>query len=117
MKIKMIDLLNKIAKGEEIPKKVKYMNSVWEYIKDGSTQDYINYYDKCLMEFIAINKDGLNAEVEVIEEDKKIEFKEIEKLSCGPYEFTKKAVNELIENQKKLIDEISKLKDRIDAKN
>ena len=73
MKIKMIDLLVKIANGEEVPKKIKFMSSIWEYCKDGTTQDYINDYDKCLMEFIAINKDGLNDEVEIIEEPKKIE--------------------------------------------
>lgn len=59
MKIKIIDLLVKIANGEEVPKNIKFMSSIWKYCKDGTTQDYINNYDKCLMEFIAINKDGL----------------------------------------------------------
>ena len=73
MKIEIINLLNKIANGEEIPKKIKFMNSIWEYCKDGNTQDYINDYDKCLMEFVAINKVGLNKELEIIKEPKKIE--------------------------------------------
>ncbi len=72
MKIKIIDLLNKIANDEEVPKKIKFMNSIWEYCKNGSTQDYINDYDKCLMEFIPINKVGLTDEVEIIGEPKKI---------------------------------------------
>ena len=73
MKIKVIDLLVKITKGEKVPKKIKFRHSIWEYCKDGSTQDYINDYDKCLMEFLAINKDGLNQYVEIIDEPKKIE--------------------------------------------
>ena len=32
MKIKIIDLLIKIANGEEIPKKIKYRDNIWEYI-------------------------------------------------------------------------------------
>ncbi len=71
--MKVIDLLVKIANGEEVSKKIKFMNSIWEYCKNGGIQDYINDYDKCLMEFIPINKVGLNDEVEIIEEPKKIE--------------------------------------------
>ena len=73
MKIKIIELLTKIANGEEIPKKIKFKNIIWEYCKNGSTKDYINDYNGCLMEFIPINKVGLNDSVEIIEEPKKIE--------------------------------------------
>lgn len=69
MKIKIIDLFNIIAKGEEIPKKVKFMNSIWEYCKDGNTQDYQNELDKLITWFIPINKIGLNEEIEIIEEE------------------------------------------------
>lgn len=72
MKMEIIDLLVKIANGEKVPKKIKFRHSIWEYCKNGSTQDYINDYDKCLMEFLAINKDGLKQYVEIIEESKKI---------------------------------------------
>ena len=116
MKIKMIDLLEKMAKGKEMPKKIIYNNIVLKY--DEENGDYYQYYGKGLFEYLfTCSLSFLNVEVEIIKENNKIEFKEIEKLSCGPYEFTKKAVNELIENQKKLIDEINKLKDLIDAKN
>lgn len=81
MKIKVIDMLVKIANGEKVPKKIKFRHSIWEYCKDGNTQDYINDYDKCLMEFLAINKDGLNQDVEIIEEPKKIE--KIEMVGCN----------------------------------
>ena len=33
MKIKVIDLLVKIANGEKVPKKIKFTNSIWEYCK------------------------------------------------------------------------------------
>ena len=68
--IKVIDLLNKIANGEEVPKKIKYC---------GITFEHINYYYRSesgnsdLSSYIYSNKDELNEEVEIIEEDKEIE--------------------------------------------
>lgn len=104
--MKIIDLLVKIANGEKIPNKIKFMNSIWEYCKDGSTQDYINDYDNCLMEFVSINIVGLNSEVEIIEEPKKIE-------KCKNYEDFL-AIDDYIEHLKnkidELIDEINNLK-------
>ena len=108
MKIKAIDLLVKIANGEKVPKKIKFMNSIWEYCKNGSTQDYINDYDKYLMELIPINKVGLNDEVEIIEEPKKIE-------KCKNYEDFL-GIDDYIEHLKnkidELIDEINNLKEK-----
>ena len=40
-KIKIIDLLNKIANGEEVPKKVKYLNRIYKFYK--GEKDYISY--------------------------------------------------------------------------
>ncbi len=76
-KIKVIDLLNKIANGEEVPKKVKYEGDIYEY----NNCDYQNYEDyettNLISEVIFMNKQNLNEEVEIIEdtpkEDKKIE--------------------------------------------
>lgn len=96
--MKIIDLLVKTANGEKIPNKIKFMNSIWEYCKDGSTQDYINDYDKCLMEFVSINIVGLNSEVEIIEEPKKIE-------KCKNYEDFL-AIDDYIEHLKNKIDEL-----------
>ena len=39
MKIKIIDLLNKIANKEQVPEKIKYENKIWEY--DVYSNDYI----------------------------------------------------------------------------
>lgn len=107
MKIKVIDMLVKIANGEKVPKKIKFKHSIWEYCKDGNTQDYINDYDKCLMEFLAINKDGLNQDVEIIEEPKKIEKlpKNITDNACATRD-QRTIANKINE----LIDEISNLK-------
>lgn len=108
MKIKVIDLLVKIANGEKVPKKIKFMDSIWEYCKNGSTQDYINDYDKYLMELIPINKVGLNDGVEIIEEPKKIK-------KCKNYEHFL-GIDDYIEYLKnkidELIDEINNLKEK-----
>lgn len=69
MKITIYELLGLVKDGKA-PKKIKFMSSIWEYCKDGIARDYINDYDKCLMEFIAINEDGLNDEVEILDEPK-----------------------------------------------
>lgn len=67
-KLRVIDLLNKIANGEEIPKKIKYNNETFTIREE--KDDYANqnhwFTDRvCLLD--------LNKEVEIIEEDKKIE--------------------------------------------
>lgn len=116
MKIKIIDLLAKIANNEEVPKKIKFKHSIWEYCKDGSTQDYINDYDKCLMEFLAINKDGLNQDVEIIEETKKIKkISRCDDVKMTHYgELYKPTENQEILRIKvnELIDEINNLKEK-----
>lgn len=80
MKIKVIDLLNMITRGEEVPKKIKYGEKIWFY-------EGYNYIDKDLNpDFIDSNKRYLlgtynflilNNEVEIIE----AKPKEIEKLN------------------------------------
>ena len=123
MKIKIIDLFVKIANGEKVPNKIKFRHSIWEYRKDGSTQDYINDYDKCLMEFLAINKDGLNQYVEIIDEPKKIEklpYYSLEKIQKSEnkdewyenrLELLEKRINDYHNKINKLIDEINNLKE------
>ena len=69
--MKVIDLLNKIAKGEEVPKKVMYKNEIWEYYKD--LEDYTRAgKPNTLFTMYYIHK-ILNNEIEIIEEDKEIE--------------------------------------------
>ena len=69
--MKVIDLLNKIANGEEVPKKLLYDNEKFAY--DDECRDYIsNFQRNWLFDDYSISA-IINDEVEVIEEDKKIE--------------------------------------------
>ena len=78
MKIKIIDLLNKIANGEEVPKKILLNGIVFEYQGD----DYL-YKDEDKKEHWLFStsytdkytwlENFLKAEAEIIEEPKKIE--------------------------------------------
>ncbi len=78
MKIKIIDLLNKIANGEKVPKKIKYNNNIYEYCQNDNryhqiTKNYPNRDMDDLSKVIGLmNFNYLNDEVEIIE-DKKIE--------------------------------------------
>ena len=117
--MKIIDLLNKIAKGEEVPKKIKYKEDIYEYYKSSETIDY-RYLDEGTQGYgylsSCIDYDTfscLNDEVEVIEDNKKIEkisWKEKESLAgfirndndkldilARRTEKLKKSLNEIIE--------------------
>jgi len=66
--MKIIYLLNKKENGEEMPKKIKYKNDIYEY------EDYDYFSVNRGYFFDKYNVSGmLNEEVEIIEEDKKIE--------------------------------------------
>lgn len=74
--MKVIDLLNKIANGEEVPKKIKVLDVVYEF-----DDHYGDYYNKSLDRFLFVYMTSeeewklayfLNTKVEIIE-DKKIE--------------------------------------------
>ena len=72
--MKVIDLLVKIANGEEMPKKIKYKNELFEY--DNDTQDYYiveGTYDYLFRDsFCKKTNSFINDEIEIIEEPKKI---------------------------------------------
>lgn len=75
--MKIIDLLNKIANGEEIPKKIKYRKCIFEY-----EEKYKDYFTKNGIIPTTFDTNGifrnifldynnfLNDEVEIIEEKK-----------------------------------------------
>ena len=69
--MKIIDLLNKIANGEEVPKKIKYDDDIYEYDYDEKNYahffiDHYNYlFDEDIMQI-------LDNKVEILEEEKKI---------------------------------------------
>ena len=70
--MQVIDLLNKIANGEDVPKKIKWRDKIWTY--NNKDQDYeINDID--LLGYGFCNHrtlDFINDEVEILEEEKKI---------------------------------------------
>jgi hypothetical protein len=65
MKMKIIDLLNKIANGEEVPKKIYCFNREF-YLKENT------YFGDTFTLMHYIQEEDLNDEVEIIEEEKKI---------------------------------------------
>lgn len=109
MKITIYKLIG-LIQCDEAPSTIRHKNNIYEY--DGETRNYrrsINLtFDFLIGEDIVALLDD---EVEIIEEDKKIEYEQIEELTCNKYDFEKKTINSLIKNQRKLIDEINKLKE------
>lgn len=71
-KLTIIQLLNKIAKGEEVPKKIKYDGMIFDYQED--TYEYLCYEEN---NFSLLGYDNpydmLNDNVEIIEEEKEID--------------------------------------------
>ena len=74
--MKVIDLLNKIANGEEVPKEIKYNNINYYWCNQCKIYERIEDRRKDLYNDL----DNLNDEVEIIEDTPK-EDKKIEKLT------------------------------------
>ena len=71
MTIKMKELLKKILNGEDVPKKIKYENTIYTYFEDNeylSTKYREDEYNGLCIDYIP----SLEKEVEIIEEEKKI---------------------------------------------
>ena len=68
--MKVIDLLNKISNGEEVPQKIKVDDKIYYYDETDSAEFY--RYRGEFQEELLIDYANLNDEVEIIEEDKKI---------------------------------------------
>ena len=71
--MKVIDLLNKIAKGEEVPERIKFENYIYiwrNYEKDYFCKQINHSLESIIGEYMFSN---LNLEIEIIEEEKEIE--------------------------------------------
>lgn len=68
--MKVIDLLNKIANGEEVPKKIKYRDDI--YIQLDNYCYYCDETNLILSDRIFVEQSILNDEVEILEEPKGI---------------------------------------------
>ena len=117
MKIKIIDLLNKIANGEEVPKKIKYKNKIYERYQNITTNNLYYYQVPNKNDFLIYQLEAaidLLDEVEILEKPKKIE-----KIArCDSFkvsgELYKPTENQEILRIKvqELIDEINNLKEK-----
>lgn len=119
--MKIIDLLNKIANGEEVPKKIKWENIIYAYSE--YDKDYLEYpfsdeeYKGLFNIRYNILIQFLNDELEIIEEDKKIENLDIKQEKNIKNNWKWKLNNYCISTPQKimadkineLIDEVNKL--------
>ena len=108
--MKIIDLLNKIVNGEKVPKKIMFDTGF--YIYDEEEKTYYDEEDRTLWQ--SYNFKILTDEVEIIEEDKKIE-KLNDKLGLFGDGNTQKIINELNYTRtiiNELVDEINNLKEK-----
>lgn len=106
--MKVIDILNKIANGEEVPQEIKYRNIIFVY--DKVCMIYLDKrndnekYNDLLIELSNHKGSSLNDEVEILEEDKKIE-----KIKTNHSVSTNKNYMEVNDKQNYVIREVDKL--------
>ena len=99
--MKVIDILNKINNNEEIPEKIKFDNTIFEYNKSQKEYNHKKdngYYETLLYRVMTTHFIDvlLRAEVEVIEENKEIEeLDEMQIINARP-EVNAEKINELI---------------------
>ena len=126
--MKIIDLLNKIAKGEEVPKKIKYRNDTYIVFEDACCKEvkyrnverdengYIQYlFQEWIIDAI------LNDEIEIIEEVEDKEYEDIDFLGTNftygdctdelttidwQISVISNKINALIRNQKKILERL-----------
>lgn len=128
MKITIYELIG-LVKDKKEPKRIKYKNKIYDFIDD--LQDYRKIIDEedenelfVNLFYVYFAKDFLNDEVEIIEEDKKIEklpYYSLEKIQKSEnkdewYEnrikLLEKRINDYHNKINELIDEINNLKEK-----
>ena len=121
MKIKIIDLLNKIANGEDVPERISVYNK-WclgktTYMlgnKYWSWQDWYMEEEDNTKNLFDNNSIGLNDEIEIIEDNKKIERindKEADDMKVNRIELSNYGL------QHKIVDIYDKINEIIDKLN
>lgn len=124
-KIKIIDLLNMIANGEEVPKKIKHDNYIYELksIYDGGRITYYDESDNDLFSDVYCDMQDLNEEIEMIEdkptnEIEKIKWNEKSNFAnCGNssgdyYAMLMARTEQLKKGLNKIIDVLNELKNK-----
>ena len=103
--IKVIDLLNKIANGEEKPKEFKYDGNTYtlradDIYVDIKTNDYFS-------EAIYYDLGNMNEEVEIIEEEPEIDIQGIKEITSFGIKQNQDGINLLIRAVKQLDKQIN----------
>ena len=127
-KIRVIDLLNKIAKGEEVPKKIKYDGDIY-FLESDAIYEFFTYktidYDKFNTDGKRIGKAlfldnrymHLYDEVEILNEAKEDKIQKIYHFKTSLIQneveiFITKNLNQMVDKFNELIDEINNLKEK-----
>lgn len=121
--IRVIDLLNKIANGEELPKKVLIDDEVYYLINDEDgnivysrrkdSKDWGSFIDEKIAISRSLNDKVLIIDDEIIEEQKEIDIQEIvEPLKVESYECDKTDIRINRETIKKLVQAVKQLDKR-----
>ena len=100
--MKVIDVLNRIANGEELPNKIRFDNIEWNRVYGEKNVYYIDEYDNdFFLHFFRNNLNfTLNDEIEIIEKPKNI--KKLDENNTN-------VLTNIIENRKKINEIIDKL--------
>jgi hypothetical protein len=111
--MKIIDLLNKIAKGEEVPQNIKYNDLIWFWCEGCQIYETNNEDGKCINLYSWFTTEGnLNDEVENLEEVEDKEYENIQELKNKRFTRNQKQIagkiNQIIRNQQKIIERINK---------
>lgn len=114
-KMTVIQLLNKIANGEEVPEKINYNGTLYSY-NEGI--DYENKFNNFLMgNAVCICSEGLNNEVEIIGEpqEHKIPEKLTETTLYGVPILNKKELSNItLTNKRDIVDIKDKINEILD---
>ena len=127
MKIKVIDLINKIDNKEELPQKVKFEKEIYEY--DKKRKDYINKYDDWTSQTLLYRvmsthfiSELLECEVEIIEDEEDIDIQRIEiirdyrtsedDLYNDNFEDFRGTINELVQAVKQLDKKVNSIEQK-----
>lgn len=130
--IKVIDLLNKIANGEEVPKKILILDEVYYLINDEDgdivysqlkdRREWEAFIDRKLNITRCLHEDVIILdEVEIIEEQENIDIQSMEEipkilfLGTGKNDLTK-LLNDIIDNQNLQLQAVKQLNKKIKKK-
>ena len=111
--IRVIDLLNKIANGEEVPKQIEYRANLYRLDEDKNYRDVVD--GSYFVEDLSFNLANLSDEVQIIEEQEEIDIQSIEEIkdvfiensSCGEdVKYLARKYNEILKWAKQLDKEI-----------